>query len=140
MSSRRPRLFHMMTLAQHRLLKTTDTAFGEALGISTPQLGVLFVLEKQRGVLLKDLSDALGINKSATTALIDRMEGAGLVRRQPSAQDGRAVHLFATPEGIAKAAAARPLLARLNTRLTEGFSEREIATVDRFLHSILARF
>jgi DNA-binding MarR family transcriptional regulator len=140
MSPRRPRLFHLMSLAQHRLLKTTDAAFGETLGITAAQLGVLFVLEKRPGALPKEVSEALGINKSAITGLIDRMAAARLVRRHPSDDDGRVVHLHATPEGLAKAAAARPILARLNARLTDGFSEAEIATVGRFLQSILDRF
>jgi DNA-binding MarR family transcriptional regulator len=129
-----------MSLAQHRLLKSTDAAFGEALGVSTTQLGVLFILEGSPGALLKEVSEALGVNKSATTALIDRMEVAGLVRRQPSNDDGRAVHLFATAAGLKKAVAARPILANLNARLTEGFGEREIATIARFLKSTLDRF
>src|SRR5262249_48832195 len=141
---RPPRLFHLMSLAQHRLLKSTDAAFGEALGVSTTQLGVLFILEGSPGALLKEVSEALGVNKSATTALIDRMEVAGLVRRQPSIDDGRAVHLFATAAGLKtglkKGVAARPILANLNARLTEGFGEREIATIARFLKSILDRF
>jgi len=129
-----------MSLAQHRLLKSTDSAFGEALGISTTQLGVLFILERTAGALPKEVSEALGINKSAITALIGRMEEVGLVRRQPSDDDGRATHLFATPEGLAKAVAARPILARLNARLTQDFSKGEIATIAQFLNAILERF
>jgi DNA-binding MarR family transcriptional regulator len=140
MASRPPRLFHLMSLAQHRLLKSTDTAFGQALGITTVQLGVLFILEKSPGALLKEVSEALGTNKSAVTALVDRMETAGLVQRQPSSDDGRAVLLRATPDGLAKAAAARPILARLNAQLTKEFDDREIVTVGRFLQSILERF
>lgn len=140
MPSRPPRLFHLMSLAQHRLAKTVDTAFRQPLGISSTHLGVLWFLEKNPGALLKDVSDALGINASAITALIGRMEDAGLVRRQDSAEDGRAVHLFATAEGAAKAAAAKPILARLNARLIHDFSERDLATVSRFLHSVIERF
>ena len=129
-----------MSLAQHRLFKTCDAAFREPLGISSTHLGVLWFLEKNPGALLKDVGDALGINASAITALIGRMEEAGLVRRQPSNDDQRAIHLFATTSGLARAAAARPALGRLNVRLTDGFSEREIATVARFLDAILERF
>ena len=135
-----PRLIYKLSLAQHRLLKSADLAFREAAGISTTQLGVLFFLQKSPGALPKDLSDALGVNASAITALIARMEDAGLVRRQASRDDQRAIHLFATASGRAKAAAARPVLARLNTRLTGDFSERDIATVARFLDAILERF
>jgi DNA-binding MarR family transcriptional regulator len=62
------------------------------------------------------------------------------VRRQPSDGDQRAVHLFATANGLAKSAAARPILARFNARMAAGFGEREIATVGRFLNAILQRF
>ena len=135
-----PRLIYKLSFAQHRLLKSADLAFREAAGVSTTQLGVLFFLQKSPGALPKDLSDALGVNASAITALIARMEDAGLVRRQPSRDDQRAIHLFATASGLARAAAARPVLARLNMRLTGDFSERDIATVARFLDAILERF
>lgn len=129
-----------MSLAQHRLLKSTDAAFGEALAISTTQLGVLFVLEKNPGAILKEVSEALGINKSAITALIGRMEDRELIRRAESDDDGRAIRLFPTSQGLAKVAAARPILAGLNARLTEGFSDRDLAAVERFLNAIQQRF
>ncbi len=129
-----------MSLAEHRLQKATDAAFKEALGISVTQLGVLFLLEKNPGAMLKDIGEGLGVNASAITALVGRMEEAGLVRRQASDEDGRAVHLFATADGLAKAVAARPILSRLNARLKADFSEREIETVARFLNAILDRF
>jgi len=135
-----PRLFLLMSQAQHRLRKTTDTALKDALGITTAQLGVLFLLEKTPGMLAKDVSEALKLNPSAITGLIDRMEEAGLVRRKPCADDERAAHLFATADGIERAVAARPIIARLNTRLTADFTDREIAIVARFLAAVLDRF
>ena len=78
MSAKPHRLIYKLSLAQHRLLKSADTAFKDASGISTTQLGVLFFLRKNPGALLKDVSDALGVNASAITALIGRMEDAGL--------------------------------------------------------------
>ena len=128
-----------MSQAQHRLRKSVDSAL-EPLGISTSQLPVLFLLEKNPGIMLKDVSEALRINASAITGLTDRMETAGLVRRRSSDEDERAVLLFATAAGLAKAVAARPIIARLNTRLIQDFSERDIATVGRFLNAIIERF
>jgi DNA-binding MarR family transcriptional regulator len=129
-----------MALAQHRLLKSADAAFGEALGISMTQLGALFILERDPGASPKQVSETLGISKSATTMLVDRMEHAGLVRREPSDDDHRAIRLFATSAGLTKAAAARPILARLTRKLTLPFNESEMAVVVRFLESILERF
>jgi MarR family transcriptional regulator, organic hydroperoxide resistance regulator len=140
MSAKQPRLFHLMSLAQHRLLKTADAAFDDALDISMTQLGVLFALKAKPGASPKTVSETLGINKSATTMLVNRMEAAGLVRRKPSDDDQRSIQLFATQTGLAKAAAARPILTRLNKRLTQSFTEAEIALVARFLEAILERF
>ena len=140
MPQKPPRLFLLLSQAQHRLLKSADATYREALGISGTQLGVLFFLQKNAGALLKDVSEELKINPSAITGLIGRMEEAGLVERHPSDDDARSVQIFATEDGLAKAIAARPILARMNARLTEGFDQDEIATVARFLNSILDRF
>ena len=102
MSAKSHRLIYKLSLAQHQLMKSADLAFKEA-SVSTTQLGVLFFLRKNPGALLKDVSDALGVNASAITALIARMEDAGLVQRQPSSDDQRAIHLFATASGLARA-------------------------------------
>ena len=139
-TTRPPRLIHLMSLAQHRLWKTSDGAIREMLGISTAQLALLFVLEKEPGASPREASERLGVNASAITGLISRMEDAGLVRREGGAEDGRVVRLFATEAGLAKAAAGKPIIARLNARLTAGFGEDEIATVARFLGAILERF
>jgi len=138
--AKRPRLFFLMSLAQHRLKKSADSSFKAAFGISMTQLGVLFFLEERPGAMLKDLGEELGVNASAITALVDRMGEAGLVQRKPSATDERAQRLFATAIGIKIAIAARPILARLNAQLLQGFSEPEIEVVDRFLNSIVERF
>ncbi len=138
-ASRVPRLFYLMSLAQHRLKKSTDTAFKDALDISTTQLGVLFLLER-RGATAVELAEGLGVNASAITTLMRRMEKAGLIRRHSSDEDGRVVHVQATAHGRAKAAAAKPILARLNARLMQDFTEQEIMTIGRFLESVLTRF
>src|ERR1700723_636234 len=133
MSAKSYRLIYKLALAEHRLAKSADLAFKEAGGISTTQLGVLFFLQKNPAELLKDVSDALGVNASAITALIGRMEDAGLVRRQPASDHHRATRLLAAASGLAKAAAAGPALAHLNAGLTPYFSQRELARVARFL-------
>jgi MarR family transcriptional regulator, organic hydroperoxide resistance regulator len=140
MPSRPPRLFLLLSQAQHRLIKSADSAYKEALGISATQLGVLFFLEKNPGALLKDIGDEFKINPSAITGLIGRMEESGLVRRRPSRDDARSVQIYATAEGLNKARAAQPILGHLNARLMTGFTEQEITTVARFLNSILDRF
>src|ERR1700722_2161673 len=107
MSPKSYRLIYKLSLAQHRLAKSADVAFREAGGISTTPLGGLLFLQKRPGALLKDVSDVCGANASAITGRSGRREDAGLVRRKPSSDDQRAIHLYATASGFSKAAAAR---------------------------------
>jgi DNA-binding MarR family transcriptional regulator len=46
-----------------------------------------------------ELADLLQLQQSTVTELVGRAESAGLVRRSPSPDDGRVVHLHVTPTG-----------------------------------------
>jgi hypothetical protein len=59
MASKRPGLFSLMSLAQHRLFKSTDAAFKDEVGVSRTQLAVLWFFEQSPGAMLKDVSDEL---------------------------------------------------------------------------------
>ncbi len=72
--------------------------FTEVVGASelTPgQFGVLVVIDANPGLSQTQLGNALGIDRSTVVAVIDRLEGRGLVARQPAPNDRRshALHL-----------------------------------------------
>jgi DNA-binding MarR family transcriptional regulator len=46
-----------------------------------------------------ELAERLSLAQSSITELVARAEAAGLVRREPSSDDARVVHLSLTPEG-----------------------------------------
>ena len=46
-----------------------------------------------------ELADLLQLQQSTVTELVGRAEAGGLVRRVPSAEDGRVVHLHLTADG-----------------------------------------
>lgn len=48
-----------------------------------------------------DVARALGIERSGTVTIVEQLEKAGLIFRQPSPHDGRAQALRATDEGVA---------------------------------------
>jgi DNA-binding MarR family transcriptional regulator len=61
---------------------------------------VLVQLSEAGGRLrMQELANRLLVNKSSLTRLIDRLEGAGLVARQPCAEDGRGWYAVLTREG-----------------------------------------
>jgi DNA-binding MarR family transcriptional regulator len=85
------------------------------------------------------LRQVLGLTSSGTVRLVDRLAGAGLVRRV-SGVDGRATHLELTPAG--RRAARRVSVARagvLAGALTD-LSQRERQTLDGLLSRVLVGF
>ncbi|MCF3961123.1 MarR family winged helix-turn-helix transcriptional regulator [Streptomyces fuscigenes] len=82
-------------------------------GLSVIQLRLLGVL-RDREPGMQELARHLGLDKSSMTGLVDRAERRGLVRRDPSPHDGRAVRVSLTEEGHGL---ARELTAEADRRI-----------------------
>lgn len=80
-----------------------DKALLDAAGISLREKLLLKRLSDANGtpVRMVDLAHYLEVTKAAITKMIDRLEKAGLVARQLSAQDRRVVHPVITEAGRA---------------------------------------
>ena len=63
-----------------------------------------------------------------------------MIQRRADPGDGRVWRLWLTPAGRAALAQTKAELARINARLTEGFSDAEIAVVARWLASFQSKF
>ncbi len=95
--------------------------FTEVVGASelTPgQFGVLVVIDANPGLSQTQLGNALGIDRSTVVAVIDRLEGRGLVARQPAPNDRRSHALHLSDSG-------KTTLRRLTERVRA--HERQIA-------------
>ena len=136
----RHRFFYLLNLARHRVHKHTDRVAQEELGVTNTQLGALFVIGSQPGISQRELARTLGINDSAITALVRRMSEAELLERVPSPDDARVMQIRASRRGARIIKRAKPLLARFNERLNEGFDEHELDVVARFLEAAIERF
>jgi DNA-binding MarR family transcriptional regulator len=66
--------------------------------LSLTQLRVMAIL-RDREPTMAELAAYLGLERSSVSGLIDRAVRRGLVRRDPSSDDGRAVRLSLTPDG-----------------------------------------
>jgi len=85
----------------------TTTALTEVagdVGLTLPQLRVLGILRGRR-VRMSDLAAYLALEKSSLSGLVDRAEGRGLVKRERSEADARAIEVFLTDRGEALARA-----------------------------------
>lgn len=81
------------------LLDDTDRQFFGEYGLSTRQFWALHHLDESDGLSMIDLSRLLFTDKSNVTAIADRLESAGLIKRSPDSSDRRVIVLTLTPEG-----------------------------------------
>ena len=130
------RLYYKLNQAQHLLSKRVNAELAYTLGIKTAQLGAVFFLIDHDGCMLKELSAGLGLNNSAITTLVIRMEEAGLLTRESCSVDGRSYRIYLTKKAKSIGQKAIPMTKELNKRMTQGFTGKEIDTVIRFLDSI----
>lgn len=89
-----------------RLLRRNFNRRAQKLGLSQAQWQALAYLSREEGVNQVTLAERLEIQPMTLARLIDRLQDAGLVARQPDPDDRRAFRLYLT-------AAAQPLLARM---------------------------
>jgi DNA-binding MarR family transcriptional regulator len=105
------------------------------LGITSTQASILFMVASGRCLVAAELARDYGIDASAVTRLIDRLEKRGLLTRVRSSEDRRVVHLALTPEGYELAARMPEIFTSVLDKLLGGFTPEEVG----FLKSMLRR-
>jgi DNA-binding MarR family transcriptional regulator len=102
LSKRRLRLWIRLLGVTRR----TEAALRDQLrahGTTLPRFDVLAALwRRQGGVTMTELSRMLLVSNGNATAVVDRLEEEGLVRRTPSDSDRRTVIVALTPEGLSR--------------------------------------
>ena len=117
---------------QQRSTQSFDDAVGRRWGLGPADLRCLDHLS-ERPHTAGELARAAGLRPAATTALIDRLEGRGLVARTPSPTDRRRVVVALTAEaGRLVRDAYGPLVAE-GTGLLDGFTTRELGRMTELL-------
>lgn len=116
--------------AQSVLISETMAA---RFGLNTTDLECLDVLFLRGEATAGELAKATGLTSGATTAMIDRLERAGYIRRDDDPNDRRRVILRVRPEKIGPIARAYEPIAQRTTALWSTFSSKELETVLRFI-------
>ncbi|HEY2792569.1 MAG TPA: MarR family transcriptional regulator [Micromonosporaceae bacterium] len=104
--------------------------------LSLTQLRVLAIL-RDRQPRMADLADHLGLERSSVSGLIDRALRRGLVQRETSADDARAVRLSLTPAGRRLAQQGTEQVAALLAPLTAGLNAAERTRLGSLLTRML---
>jgi len=135
------RLIYLVFTAQQKLRTYLKNAMNEAGVTITPaQSAILFLLKKRNGQTMSELSQELSIDNSTLTGLVDRLERAGFVKRNASAADRRASHVYITNSGNDEIERAKDVIRRVNDRIREDFTEEEMASFKKILKSFFVRF
>jgi DNA-binding MarR family transcriptional regulator len=118
-------------------LNASGARFAEASGLHPTDLrAVIGLLDAERaGVTATPgwLGESLRLNSASVTALLDRLERLGHVRRERDAADRRRVLLSVTPGAKDLGwAFFGPLMARMLEAM-RGYRDDELALVQRFL-------
>jgi DNA-binding MarR family transcriptional regulator len=94
-----------------------------ALDLSPGQFGVLTVIDTNPGLRQTEVSQALGIQKTNFSSVLNGFERRGLAVRKAGAADRRSYALYLTPKGKALLRRARAAQARHEARLVARLGE-----------------
>ncbi|MGN9765349.1 MarR family winged helix-turn-helix transcriptional regulator [Micromonospora sp. SD12] len=97
------------------------------LGLTPATARALHELDPDRPLPARDLAAGLGCDRSNVTALVDKLERAGLVERHADPADRRQKTLVVTGPGRQVRARVQQVMS--DSRLLAGLSGRELATL-----------
>ncbi|MFC4150535.1 MarR family winged helix-turn-helix transcriptional regulator [Micromonospora mangrovi] len=97
------------------------------LGLTPATARALHELDPDRPLPARDLAEQLGCDRSNVTALVDKLEQAGLVERRVDPTDRRQKTLVVTDAG--RRTRDRVHRALSDSRLLDGLSTAELATL-----------
>ncbi|MBX9575558.1 MAG: MarR family transcriptional regulator [Caulobacteraceae bacterium] len=104
----------------HRALQLALDVYAEEVGSDGPtqrQFAVLEAVSVQAGLTQTDLVKATGIDRSTLADLVSRMTAKGLLERERSTLDARAMAVRLSSEGEAMLQAARPKVQAADKRI-----------------------
>jgi DNA-binding MarR family transcriptional regulator len=119
-ASRGTDIMFLLSCAHHALL-SEQTAGLAPLDI-TPRDRWLLDRAREGDMTQRELAVACGLDKTTMVAVVDRLEGAGLVERRPSAADRRAWLISVTEKGRRLVTRANKIVERIHADVLEGRS------------------
>ena len=129
----------LLTGLEHAVRKSSalGVIFGQTVasrvGISSSDLECLDFLNIEGRVTAGRLAELTGLTTGAITGVVDRLEKAGLVRRERDEEDRRKVFIVIVPENVAKVGRFYEHLQRGMLELWETYSDAELKLMLRFM-------
>jgi DNA-binding MarR family transcriptional regulator len=113
-------------------------AVEKACGVSGAQIWAMAALHQTPGMKVSELAQALSIHASTASNLLDKIEKAGLVRRERNSADQRVVRLYLTPAGEKALDKAPQPLTGLLTHALGQLPDEALARLNQDLAALIA--
>lgn len=126
--------FLLSQLGAHATELFADQTRG--LGITPSEAGVIRIISRSPGISQRALADTLGSVQSRVVALIDRLEGAGLVTRTRSSADRRVQELRLTESGSSVLRSLRHAAEAQEAAIVDGLTSEQAAELFALLSKL----
>jgi DNA-binding MarR family transcriptional regulator len=102
-----------------------------------PGLFSMMVLTRSNpGIAQIELGTHLGVDKASVVALLDRLEGAGLIERRRSTRDRRRQGIFLTAAGSAELDSMLVQVRQLERHMASRYNKAELEQFLEYLHRL----
>lgn len=128
----------LLTELEHAMRKSSAqgtiyaSAVAESAGISSSDMDCMDFLNLEGRMTAGRLAELTGLTTGAITGVVDRMEKAGLVRRERDADDRRKVFIVPELSSVARIGRLYGPLQRAMHGLWDGYSEAELKLLLKF--------
>lgn len=126
---------YLLKRAHVSMVRSMDARMQE-YDLTALQWGPLLLIAKGRGDTVAACAREAGVDASAMTRMLDRLEAKNLIRRTRSEADRRVVNVELTDAGHATAAKMPRELAQMLNHHLRGFSRQELETLKDLLRRL----
>lgn len=110
----------------------------KACGVSGAQIWALAALRETPGLKVSELAQAMSIHASTASNLLDKIEKAGLIRRERNTTDQRVVRLYLTELGESRLATAPQPLTGVLTHAIAKLPGEDLSRLNQDLAVLIA--
>ncbi len=121
-------------------LRQSGADIESSTGLSGRELDLVALLNAKGPTSVKSLVADLNLPRSTMTAIVDRLQDRGLVKRLPNPQDRRSVILEATPTAIDALLRYRDGMKGFVAHLEAVLDERERTQLASLIHKVAGSF
>ena len=125
----------LLTVAQHEVFLTFSERLS-AFGITPGQYGVLNCLWSRGSATPKEIAQALHLENSTVSGILDKMEKRGLVDRVLDPNDSRSIRVAAIGEGEAIREGVLRTVEELNREILGRFTPEEAGQLLKLLRQL----